>query len=222
MSFYNTAQNLNNDFSSGVNVFTPALPPAAVMPDTSSIFLNPNLMNFNIPPLNLTLPVFDMFSFDSFKMPDFDTFKINSNKTSKTENFKAVGNKQYAELKDYNKSAGEKLANIALRNAVGCKHLCATYVKNAIRDAGLGKYIPGDAYMMTSILSKNKNFKQIPVNSVNVNDLPAGCVLVFDKGMHGYSAKYGHTEITTGDGRAVSDFINNKGIKKPSAIFIPV
>ena len=46
--------------------------------------------------------------------------------------------------------------------------------------------------------------------------------MVYDKGVQGYSASYGHTEITTGDGRAVSDGITNNLYKKPSSIFIPV
>ena len=75
---------------------------------------------------------------------------------------------------------------------------------------------------MPSILRNNKNFKEIPVDTVNVKDLPAGCVLVYDKGSQGYSRKYGHTEITTGDGRAVSDGITKNLYKKPSAIFMPV
>ena len=65
------------------------------------------------------------------------------------------------------------------------------------------------------------HFKEISPNSVNVKDLPAGCVIVFDRGMHEYSDKYGHVEITTGDGRGVSDGVTTN-LQKPSAIFMPV
>ena len=125
-------------------------------------------------------------------------------------------------LAGYNASAGQKLANIALNNSAGWKHLCATYVKNAIQDANMGEYKYGDAYKMSSILRDNKNFKEISADSIDVKDLPAGCVLVYDKGAQGYSKNYGHTEITTGDGRAVSDGITQHLHKKPSAVFIPV
>ena len=125
-------------------------------------------------------------------------------------------------LAGYNASAGQKLAYIALNNSAGWKHLCATYVKNAIQDANMGEYKYGDAYKMSSILRDNKNFKEISADSIDVKDLPAGCVLVYDKGAQGYSKNYGHTEITTGDGRAVSDGITQHLHKKPSAVFIPV
>ena len=94
-------------------------------------------------------------------------------------------------------------------------------MKNAIQACGLGKYEYGDAYKMTGILRKNSHFKEISPNSVNVKDLPAGCVIVFDRGMYEYSDKYGHVEITTGDGRGVSDGVTTN-LQKPSAIFMPV
>ena len=75
---------------------------------------------------------------------------------------------------------------------------------------------------MPKILRKNKKFKEISPSEVNVEDLPAGCILVYNKGVQGYSPKYGHTEITTGDGRAVSDGITNNLYKTPSSIFVPV
>ena len=74
---------------------------------------------------------------------------------------------------------------------------------------------------MSNILANNPNFKKLSSNNVNVKELPAGCVLVYDKGAQGYSKEYGHVEITTGDGRGVSDGIT-QNLRKPSAIFIPV
>ena len=68
----------------------------------------------------------------------------------------------------------------------------------------------------------NKNFKEISTSKIDVKDLPAGCVLVYNRGSQGYSSEYGHTEITTGDGRAVSDGITKHLFKKPDAIFVPV
>lgn len=123
---------------------------------------------------------------------------------------------------NYNVAAGKKLANIALNDSVGFTKKCATYVKKAINKANLGNYQQGHAYQMTNILKNNKNFEEISVENVDVKSLPAGCVLVYDKGVNGYSSKYGHTEITTGDGRAVSDGITNNLYKKPSAIFMPI
>ena len=125
-------------------------------------------------------------------------------------------------LSGYNANAGKRLANIALNNSVGWTGYCARSVKNAICAANLGSYESGHAYQMSSILRNNKNFKEIPARDVNVKDLPAGCILVYNKGAQGYSKDYGHTEITTGDGRAVSDGITKNLTKQPSSVFIPV
>ena len=124
-------------------------------------------------------------------------------------------------LDGYNKQAGERLANIALSNSKGWSGYCAKSVKTAIQNANLGTYQYGHAYQMTDILRNNRNFKEISTENIDVSKLPAGCILVYNKGVQGYSSKYGHTEITTGDGRAVSDGITQHLHKKPSAIFIP-
>ena len=47
-------------------------------------------------------------------------------------------------------------------------------------------------------------------------------MLVYDKGVAGYDENYGHVEITTGTGEAVSDGITYNLYKIPSAIFMPV
>ena len=122
----------------------------------------------------------------------------------------------------YCATSGLSLAKTAVQKAVGFTGFCAKYVKNAIAAAGLGSYVKGHAYQMISILRANKNFKEIPVGSVDPKKLPAGCILVYGKGQAGYSKRYGHTEITTGTGRAVSDGITNNIKPNIAAIFIPV
>lgn len=122
----------------------------------------------------------------------------------------------------YCASSGIRLARTALSRAVGFTGWCARYVKNAIASCGLGSYVSGDAYEMIDILRNNKNFKEIPARGVNPRTLPPGCILVYERGVSGYSSKYGHTEITTGDGRAVSDGITNNIRGNITAIFMPV
>lgn len=122
----------------------------------------------------------------------------------------------------YNVNAGVRLAKTAVQRAVGFTGYCAKYVKNAIAAAGLGNRVSGNAYEMINILRRNRNFKEIPVGSVDLKKLPAGCILVYGKGQAGYSKRYGHTEITTGTGRAVSDGITNNIRNGVTAIFIPV
>ncbi len=123
----------------------------------------------------------------------------------------------------YNAKKGKKLAQIiATRSSEGgFDNYCARNVKKAIEDAGLGEYKNGDAYQMAEILSKNKNFKEISTKNINLSTLPAGCVLVYDKGVAGYSSKYGHTEITLGDGTAASGGITHN-IKRGARVFMPV
>lgn len=121
----------------------------------------------------------------------------------------------------YNKQKGEKLANIAIKNTVGFTGDCATYVKNDIKEAGLGEYAIGDAHLCDDILRKNPNFKEISTNGLDLKNLPAGCILVYEKGVAGYSSTYGHIEITDGQGGARSDG-KTCNIRPGAKVFIPV
>ena len=136
-----------------------------------------------------------------------------NNIKQKADNLKIIG---------YSLEAGERLAKTALKKAVGWTGYCAIYVKNAIKEAGLGASGSGHAFQMVKILRKNCNFRELSSYQIDVNKLPAGCILVYGKGVGGYSSQYGHVEITTGDGRAVSDGITRSVHKKPTAIFVPV
>lgn len=150
---------------------------------------------------------------DAVAMSNTDTFTRSSGIDYAKDNLK---------LDDYNAFKGERLAKTALNHAVGWKGYCAAYVKSSIQASNLGSYKYGHAYQMPEILRNNPNFKEISPEGVDVSKLPAGCILVYDKGAQGYNKKYGHTEITTGDGRAVSDGITEHLYKKPSNIFVPV
>lgn len=121
----------------------------------------------------------------------------------------------------YNAEKGLKLAKDAARHVTGFIGKCARYVKNAISRCGLGAYTSGHGYQMVDTLRNNKNFKQISPDGVDLKKLPAGCILVYGRGVSGYSSTYGHAEITTGTGKAVSDGVTNN-LRKPTAIFIPV
>ena len=86
--------------------------------------------------------------------------KSGVNKTLSTSS--ANSNKsETLEKADYNAKAGKRLADIAAKNTVGFTKQCATYVKRAIDNAGLGKYEYGDAYECANILKRNPNFKEI-------------------------------------------------------------
>lgn len=183
--------------------------------------------NFTMPSLQFNIPKIDTSNMD-FSSSVVDTFtrttpaKSDTVKKSSNDKIKAYDGKLTGSLSDYNAQKGAKLANTAQKGSAGrfTGH-CARYVKTAISNAGLGAYKSGHGYQMTSVLAGNPNFKQISPDGVDVNKLPAGCVLVFNQGSQGYNPKYGHTEITKGDGTAVSDGVTHH-IKKPDAIFIPV
>ena len=170
--------------------------------------------------------IFSNFSFSSF-LPKFTLLGSSSVRTSVTAGGQKVvvsgevQNISFWEKFGYNAKNGLKLAKDAASHVADFTKQCATYVKNAIVRCGLGTYKKGNGCDMVRILSGNKNFKQISPDGVDVKKLPAGCILVFDKGVSRYNTKYGHTEITTGTGKAVSDGVTNN-IRKPSAIFIPV
>ena len=148
--------------------------------------------------------------------------QVKSSSNKKSEKSVIKQSHDNIQIKGYDKNAGEKLANVALKKVVGWTGYCARYVKNAIKEAGLGAYVSGHAFQMAGIMRKNNNFRELSPYQVDVNKLPAGCVLVYGKGVSGYNSKYGHVEITTGDGRAVSDGITKSVHKKPTAIFMPV
>lgn len=162
--------------------------------------------------------------------PNLSNYKFGSLTTGVSQfsynRFSNIGtstqNLSFWERLGYCASSGLRLARTAVQRAVGFTGFCARYVKNAIAAAGLGKYVNGNAHEMVRILRANKNFKEIPVSSVDPKKLPAGCILVYGKGKGGYSKRYGHTEITTGTGRAVSDGITNNIKPGLTAVFIPV
>jgi hypothetical protein len=144
-------------------------------------------------------------------------------------------------LSQYNSEKGNRLAEIAMRNAgfvidkgtkqvtnrtkdpqdfIGC---CARYVQTDLTDAGLDDGIPrvGSAYLMTNSLRRNRNFAEISA-STSLRDLPPGTIIIYNRGAQGYNETHGHVEIITQDRRAVSDAITDNLYKRPSHIFIPV
>lgn len=207
----------------------------------SLINFNTNtLYNFQLPKTNISTTNFNYTSNSNYSNLNYSNnfFSLYNNKFAKNTNtlntnykysiakssIKPIStNKVSATLEDagYDKTKGNKLANTASKNAVGFTKQCATYVKKAIQQSGLGTYEYGDAYECANILKRNKNFKEISTKGLDLSTLPAGCVLVYNKGVAGYSSKYGHTEITLGNGQAVSDGVTNN-IRQGARVFVPV
>lgn len=165
--------------------------------------------------------------FPAIKTPLFN-FKTNTTQNknySFSKGISLLGENQNSSIwtnLGYNSQKGYELAENAASNARGFTGNCARYVKTAIANTGLGEYKSGNACDMIGILRQNKQFKEISPNGVDLKKLPAGCVLVYGAGVGGYSSKYGHTEITTGNGKAISDGVTNNLYKTPTSIFMPV
>ena len=183
----------------------------------NNFFVNP--MPY-IPTPNFSYKFYDITPVPTYT-PQIPLFSYNG--VSSSTSVCALNTKDNASWRSlgYNSSAGARLSNYALNNSVGFTGYCAKYVKNAIAATGLGSYVNGDAWEMTSILRRNRNFREISPRGIDVNNLPAGCIVIYDRNTNGFG-QYGHVEIATGDGRGVSDGITRRLKRNPSAIFIPV
>lgn len=122
----------------------------------------------------------------------------------------------------YDSQKGLALAQDVASHAIGFTGHCAKHVNNALTRQGLDN-TRGDAWTRASGLAQNKNFQEISANDVDLKSLPAGCILVYDKGAAGYSSQYGHIEVTLGDGTACSDG-RTRNLRKSNRmrIFVPV
>jgi len=101
--------------------------------------------------------------------------------------------------------------------------LCATGVSKAIQNA-FGFKVWGNGNQIDNNLPKNK-FKQVDMPLSEALKIP-GLVLTWEKTSSRLGSIYGHTAITTGDGRSsVSDFIERNtlgaGGRSGLKIFVP-
>jgi hypothetical protein len=125
-------------------------------------------------------------------------------------------------------SAMSKLANAGRAAALGMggynsQGLCATGVSRAIQNA-FGFKVWGNGNQIDNNLPKDK-FKQVNMSLEEALKIP-GLVLTWEKTSSRLGSIYGHTAITTGDGRSsVSDFIErntlNAGGRSGLKIFMP-
>ncbi len=166
-----------------------------------------NIPMFNIQPMNFNLSQRNNFQTNPFNLNSnlLDYNKSNQD-NQKTTDFDSSRQKINMSLigAGYDLIKGQKLANIAKKNATGFKGYCAKASKSDIQKAGLGKYEYGHAKDCDRILDRNPNFKRVDISLSDLKKTP-GIVLVYKAGVSGYNKKYGHIEITGGDGCAYSD-----------------
>ena len=107
-------------------------------------------------------------------------------------------------------AAMRRLAQAGLSTARGMggyssQGLCATGVSRSIQNA-LGISVHGNGNQIDNNLPRDK-FKQVNMSLAEALKTP-GLVLTWERTSSAAGQKYGHTAITTGDGRSsVSDFI---------------
>lgn len=125
----------------------------------------------------------------------------------------------------YNSEMANQLANIAEKNASrrNTTGMCFRGVRESLEAAGLSKgEVRGEsAYMAADMLANHKNFQEIQgVSKDQLRDLPAGCIIVWDKS---FWHKHGHIGVTLGDGREASDKVRDKVVLLNSEyrVFVP-
>ncbi len=183
-------------------------------------FQMPNFMNFQLPTIN-----FPTFNFSNIYNGITNTARTVYNGAKKAISTVAASvGSTASSIVGYCAESGRKLAQAALDGSAG-KFIgyCAKYVKTAIKKVfpsidykyGVNGCDMADAYKATG------KFKEISAQGVDLKKLPAGCILCYGKGVAGYNSQYGHTEITLGNGKAVSDGIT-RNIRPGARILIPI
>lgn len=149
----------------------------------------------------------------------FSSVNVDFNKNKDVIDFKSLA----TENLKYSTKNGQELAKDIANNSAGFTGNCSKYVRKSLQRTGLYNGHTGSAYEMASVLGKNENFQEISSENIELKQLPAGCVLVYDQGAAGYSSKHGHIEVTLGDGSACSDGRTFNVRKSDNMrIFVPV
>ncbi|MBP7211791.1 hypothetical protein KBA27_03060 [bacterium] len=126
-------------------------------------------------------------------------------------NFSFNTNTNLPQLKNvYNPQVGKNLAEVAYENASAqnTRGRCFHGVRTTLELAGLsnGEIRGKAAYQAADMLENHKNFKEVNVDRSQLNNLPAGCVVVYNQ-CPGHP--YGHITVSLGDGKAASDHFEN-------------
>lgn len=146
-----------------------------------------------------------------------------------TTNFNTNSNLPQLSAVKYSKNMGNSLANIAYRNAsqTNSRHQCLKGVRQSLNQKGLvDGNMGGSAYQAASVLEHNKNFKEVNVSREDLKNLPAGCVIVWDRNYVGTKSSdlHGHIAVTLGDGREASDHVAGRTylLNSRHRVFVPV
>jgi hypothetical protein len=106
-------------------------------------------------------------------------------------------------------ATGKKLADIARAEATNGDSkggLCYRDVSRSLAKIGISA-TGASAYMAADQLAKNPKVKEVKVNQSDLPKLPAGAIVVWNKGA---GHEHGHISISTGDGKEASDLMRNQ------------
>ncbi|MFN8612330.1 MAG: hypothetical protein U0931_32590 [Vulcanimicrobiota bacterium] len=106
-------------------------------------------------------------------------------------------------------ATGSKLAEIARTEASNGDSSGGLCYRDVGRDlAKVGINVSGaSAYMAADQLARNPKVKEVKVSQADLPKLPAGAIVVWDKGA---GHEHGHISIATGDGKEASDLMRNQ------------
>lgn len=122
----------------------------------------------------------------------------------------------------YDPTLGEGLAKYARGHASGGQSFCYYYVARAIH-AYTRPFLEGlHAYMAADLLAESKSFREVRVAAKALDKLPAGAIVVWDKG----NSRSGHISIADGSGQEISDHVSRQMISHYGGaghrVFLPV
>ena len=116
---------------------------------------------------------------------------------------------------------GKKLAAQAEKTArsINTPGLCLKGVNDTMQAMGLPVQREASAYMALDNFRNNKRFQEVNVSRDQLKSLPAGAVVIWDRGS---GLPHGHISVALGDGREASSTIRNQlSLKTNFHVFLP-
>ncbi len=124
----------------------------------------------------------------------------------------------------YNPEVSENLAQTAMNvaKAENTTGWCAKGVNDALQEVGLseGEIRSASAYQCADKLANSANFKEVKVSKSDLKNLPAGCIICWDRNDQHQD---GHITVTLGNGLEASDHICDLiDLGTDFRVFVPV
>lgn len=116
---------------------------------------------------------------------------------------------------------GKKLAAQAEKTArsINTPGLCLKGVNDTMQAMGLPVQREASAYMALDNFRNNPRFREVTVSKNQLKSLPAGAVVIWDKGS---GLPHGHISVALGDGREASSTVRNQlSLSTNFHVFLP-